>query len=107
MIPIPLSWYAIGALTLALAGTGWALKSQVKANGAARAQIQGLQEGIKRAQEQRKLDQATLARLAKKNAATARETARLRASLGAALAANRPWADAPVPKDIQDALRKP
>ena len=40
-------------------------------------------------------------------AAIARKVASLRLSLDAALAANRGWADQPVPKEVQDALSQP
>lgn len=69
------------------------------------AQIQGLTEAAQRAAEQRKADQATLARLAQKNAAAARESASLRRELDAALATSPDWAAQPVPQVVQDALQ--
>mgnify|MGYP006325213521 FL=1 len=33
MIPIPITWYAIGALTLALGGTGWLLYDAIEDKG--------------------------------------------------------------------------
>lgn len=58
-------------------------------------------------QELRKLDQATLASVSRAKAAIARERAALSLKLTAALAANRAWADQPVPKEVQDALEQP
>lgn len=107
MPSIPVSWYAIAALALSLAGCGWALRVQIRANGEQIAQIRSLNGAILRASEQRAVDRATLDRLAKKNAATARESALARASLQRSLTANPTWAAQPVPKEVQDALRQP
>lgn len=106
LIPrIPVTWYAIAALSLALAGSGLLLKRAFTQAGASKAQIQALNTTLVRAQEQRALDQATLDRLARKNAATSRENALARASLQRSLTANREWSSTPVPKEVQDALR--
>ena len=108
LIPrIPLSWYALAALSLALGACGWGLKLQIKANGAQVQQIRNLNTDLKRAVEQRAVDQATLDRLAVRNAATARESARVGRLLADSLFKNREWADRPVPKEVQDALRQP
>lgn len=69
------------------------------------AQIEALSEVLDQAAKQRKADQATLARLAQKNAAAARESASLRRELDAALAASPDWAAQPVPQVVQDALQ--
>lgn len=108
LIPrIPVSWCAVAALGAALTLAGWALKHSYAEQGALKTQIAALNGALLRAAEQRATDQATLDRLAKKNAATAREMARAQASLQRSLSANREWADQPVPKEVQDALRKP
>lgn len=99
----------IALVTAALVGLG-ALGSwrfMVPKLAAARAQVTALEEQVKTAAEQRKTDQATLARLAQKNAATARAAASARASLRAALAAQPEWAAQPVPKEVRDALDLP
>lgn len=54
---------------------------------------------------QRKVDQATLASLAKKNAVAARESASTRVRLQAAAASAAEWRDQPVPQEVQDALK--
>lgn len=96
---------AIAGLCLLLAGSGYLLKRSYVANGAQKSQITALNQSLLRAAEQRAVDQATLDRLAKTNAATARKTALAQASLARSIIANRPWADTPVPKEVQDALR--
>lgn len=55
-------------------------------------------------QDARKRDQATLALLRRKNAATAREMASAGASLERALAAEPAWADQPVPEEVRRVL---
>lgn len=104
---IPVAWYALAAVTLALMGSGWALKRAYEQQATQRAEIRALNGAILRASEQRILDRATLDRLARKNAATARESALAQAALQRALTANRTWADQTVPKEVQDALRQP
>lgn len=63
-----------------------------------------LAQALKAAQEQRKRDQALLARRAADNAAAARQMASLQKALAAALAANSEWATTPVPREVQDAF---
>lgn len=88
---------AILVLGLLLTGSAALLKREYGRNAV-------LVEAQKAAQEQRKRDGALLARRTAEKAATAREMASLRASLGAALAKNREWAEQPVPQEVQDAL---
>ena len=96
---------AILGFGIALTGAGILLKRSWTANGIQKAQIGVLNQTILRAQEQRALDQATLALAARKIASTARETASAQASLASASRQNRSWADQPVPKEVQDALK--
>jgi hypothetical protein len=108
LIPrIPVSWYAVAALSVALVGSVWALKRAYEHSATQTAQIKTLNLGLVRAAEQRALDRATLDRLAKKNAATARETALAGAALQQAIKQNQEWGSQPVPKEVQDALRQP
>ena len=39
MLPIPITWYAIGALALALGGTGWLLYDAIEDKGRLRAEL--------------------------------------------------------------------
>jgi hypothetical protein len=98
-------WYAILSLALALGGSLYLLKASYERNGRLSADLNAATDALEAAQEQRALDRATLARLAVKKAARARESASAAASLGAALTANRQWADTPVPQGVQDALK--
>jgi hypothetical protein len=100
-------WYVLAASVIAglAAGTVWYTMNKRLASKAE--EIRTLNGTILRAAEQRTTDKATLDRLARKNAAMARETASARASLQRSLSANREWADQPVPKEVQDALRQP
>ena len=93
------------ALSIALGGAGLLLKRSYAKNGQQAEQITALNGAVKRASEQRKLDQATLGRLAQKNAAAARESALLSQQLQRSLFENREWADQPVPQGVQDALK--
>lgn len=54
---------------------------------------------------QRAVDQAASARLVADKATIARKTTSQRAALTHAVAASPSWADAPVPKEVQDALK--
>lgn len=100
-------WYVLAASLIAgfAAGTVWYVMAGRIA--VYKADIRTLNATILRASEQRATDKATLDRLARKNAATAREMASAQASLQRSLSANREWADQPVPKEVQDALRQP
>lgn len=98
---------AIGlAMALALGGLGVLLKRAYTNNGLLSAQVGELTKEAQASAEARKRDQAVLARRIKAAAAAARETALLRVELSQAVANNRAWADAPVPKEVQDALSK-
>ncbi len=69
-----------------------------------RVELQAAQEATKMAQAALKKTQATLTLREKQRAASARESASARASLNAATASNQPWAQTPVPQEVQDAL---
>lgn len=108
----------LGGLTIAfgLAVAGLGLHAYVQKQrlesaklelASAEAKIGTLADELERAQALRKLDQAALALARREKAAIAREMASLRLSLDAALAANRAWAEQPVPKEVQDALSQP
>lgn len=92
--------YRLAALALTLAALvagGWYI-------GHLRERAHTAEEAARTAQAALKRTQATLAYREKLRATTARETASARASLAAAAASNPTWADAPVPKEVQDAL---
>lgn len=92
--------YRLAALVvtlLALVAGGWYI-------GHLRADLRTAQEAARTAQEALKKTQATLAYREKLRAASAREAASARASLASAAASNPTWAQAPVPKEVQDAL---
>lgn len=95
---------ALAALALLLAGSCYLLKRSYAANGAQKLQITVLSDQIKSAQEQRKLDQATLALRAIEKSAIARKTAFTRASYATAAASSPEWAQQPVPQEVQNAL---
>lgn len=95
----------IAALVLALAGAGWTLKRQIAKNGEQTVIIQEYERTVKALREQEQKDRVLIAKRARENAAAAAETARLRSRLEDALARNREWADAPIPKEVQDAMR--
>jgi hypothetical protein len=63
-------------------------------------------DALKRAQSDAIRSDRASVQAAQEKAATAREMALLRQRLDAVLDANRPWADQPVPKEVQDALDK-
>lgn len=94
----------IAALTLALAGSGYALKRSYVANGAQKTKITGLEDTIKAQQAQDKRNRALIAKAAKETAAAKAEAVRKAAALDDALARNREWADQPVPQEVQDAM---
>lgn len=99
-------------LTLALAtlvvvlGGGLFVVGKAKVEQATRhtAEMTAMQNAVESLYKAREADQATLARLRQKNAATARKTAFLAHSLSAATAANPAWAAQPIPKEVKDAL---
>ena len=88
------------ALALAVAASGWLLVQR----GRLTAQIAQIEVERSAALASVERNQATLAALRRKNAATARAGASAAASLAAASAANPSWASEPVPKGVQDAL---
>lgn len=69
-----------------------------------KAEMVAMQSALQSLYKAREADQATLARLRQKNAATARKTAFLGLSVGAAIGANPDWATQPLPKEVKDAL---
>lgn len=95
---------ACAALLLALAGTGYALKRAIGEVAVANEAVHAANVALERASKAAKADRALVTRTQAQKAATAREMARLRLNLEAALAANRAWADAPIPQEVQDAL---
>lgn len=108
----------LGGLTiafgLAVAGLGlhaYVQKQRLESSrielAVAESRIAQLAVEIESLQELRKVDQAALASARREKAAIARKMASLKLSLDAALAANRAWADQPVPKEVQDALAQP
>lgn len=108
----------LGGLTiafgLAVAGLGlhaYVQKQRLAATrvelAVAESEVSRLTAEIAGLQELRKADQAALASAQRDRAAIARKVASLRLSLDAALAANRGWAEQPVPKEVQDALSQP
>lgn len=107
MFQIRVALVALAAAVLAGLGAFGSWRYMTPKLAAAQAQVTALQEQVKTAAEQRKLDQATLARLAQKNAAQARAAASARASVRSALAAQPEWAAQPVPKEVRDALDLP
>lgn len=99
-------YLAIAALMVGLgAGTVWYhLSAKLAAKSAEIADLKKAQDVLL---GQRKTDQALLARRAKKNAAIARSEALASQRLSQVLAAERAWADQPVPKEVQDVLEQP
>lgn len=94
----------LAASLLALAAVGVIAKRQATQIGEIRAENNTLTDALNRAAEQRKRDQAALVLRAQNNAATARESASLRASLAEVLSRQREWAEEPVPEDVRKAL---
>lgn len=98
-------FYAILALSVSLLGTGWLAWHQRAQNGALRAAVHQQAARAEASESLRKQADEALVRLRQKNAATARETASAQASVEAAKASNRAWADTPVPEEVTNALR--
>lgn len=97
----------IAALTLATAGLGAALWHVRGQQAVLQERNAALAEAVERAESARKKSEQALASLRRKNAATAREAASLRASLQAAIdakPANKAWAAQPVPEEVRNAL---
>lgn len=92
-------------LGVALAGAGVTYKVMSGKVARAEAQRDSAVQALQTLQEQRKKDQAVLARRAAANAAAARAAAATKARLLAAVQVNQSWANEPLPKEIQDALR--
>lgn len=78
----------------------WAFRSWT----AQQVEIRQLRADAQSAQEARERAEATLARLAQKNAATARLRASTGASLRAAAASAPQWAEQPLPDHVRQAL---
>ena len=98
-------WYVLAASLIAgfAAGTVWyAMNKRLAAKAE---EIRTLNGTLQRLSEQRATDKATLDRLARKNAATARLAAQAQQRLGSAVRQNPDWANTPVPQSIQDALK--
>ena len=96
---------ALAAALLAVAGLGTVVWSQRGENATLRAAVHQQAARASAAESARKQADDALVSLRRKNAATAREMALLSASLEAALAENRAWADSPVPEGVRNALR--
>lgn len=98
----------LAALVLALSGLGlWQFRQGVVQKQRFETEKQALVAAVHGAAKARSDAEATLGHLRQKNAATARESALLRRSLDAALAAKPDWALEPTPKEVQDALQAP
>lgn len=98
----------LGALVVAVAaalGLGAVAWKQRGDNATLRAAVHQQAARAEAAESARKQADAALVLLRQKNAATAREMALARASLDAALAAERAWAEQPVPEGVRNALR--
>jgi hypothetical protein len=102
-----LTQYLIAALAVALlglAGLGFVVKSQIGTIAAQKVQLKGLADALDRARlAERRSAKAIVAR-DRKTAQIAAKHALEKRALEAALRSNRPWADQPVPKEVQDAL---
>lgn len=97
---------ALAVALIALAAVGVIAKRQATEIGQIRGENATLTQALKRAEQQRKDDAATLALRAKENAATARKTAALEQSLAAAVRQERVWADEAVPEAVRKALEQ-
>jgi hypothetical protein len=95
----------LAALTLALAGSGYALKRAYAANGEQAGRIEQLEATVAAAEKQKAKDRALITKHALANSLARAESDRLRAKLDDALTRNREWADQPIPKGVQDALQ--
>lgn len=95
----------VAALAFILAGAGLMWRHDTAKMVAKDGEITALTMARDTLAKQRNADVATLAHLAQKNAAAARESALLRRSLDRALAANPAWTQAPLPKEVSDALQ--
>lgn len=95
----------LAALTLALAGSGYALKRAYAANGEQAGRIEQLEANLAAAEKQKAKDRALISKHAKENAKAKAESDRLRVKLDDALSKNRDWADQPLPQEVQDALQ--
>ena len=81
---------------------GWSVMHKKLA--AKEAEVRSYQVQAEELARQRKTDMATLASLAKKNAAAARKSASARQELRAAAASAPQWANEELPKEVMDAL---
>lgn len=95
----------LAAATLLAAGLGFWSWRQAGQNALLRAAVHQQAARAEASESLRKKADEALVSLRQKNAALARETAVKQHALDAALAASRPWADAPVPEEVQNALR--
>jgi cell division protein FtsB len=96
---------AIAALCAALGGTGWLLKQQIAENGKQGERITQYETQLDALAEQAKRDRDLIEKRAREGAAARAEAAKLAEALERSLSANREWADAPIPQEVQDALR--
>jgi hypothetical protein len=88
------------ALLIAIFGTlGWDYARQREKMAVAQEQVKTAQVALKRLQ-------ATTALRERSRATTARAAASATASLNTALAAEPAWAEQPVPKEVQDAIKE-
>lgn len=84
-----------------LAIGAWALRSEMTKNAELSQKYDTLAESLRRSQAASAKREAALTSLAQKNAGTARSGALAGASLTKNLAAERPWAETPVPEAVQ------
>ena len=107
MLPrLPPLW-AIIALTLAAVCLGqYALRARDHARNLDNVRrLAQVEAALGASEAARKRSEHSLVLQARKNAATARETASARASLGTALAASRPWAEESVPEGVKESFK--
>lgn len=96
--------YVIVVLSALLLACGWGLWSQVHTNAELSARLDGAEEALSRAVEQREQDRKVLVARAQKIAANAQELAKSQEALSRALQANLDWSNTNVPTDVQKAL---
>ncbi len=94
----------IGAISLALIGTGYYTSSVISASAAKSARIEVLEAASERAARRAKSDAKALVAREAKIASTARKLAASEQALQNALQRNNDWSNTNVPTDIQRAL---
>ena len=97
------------AITIVLLGflagsLAYLLKREVAKTGAQQETIKELNEALAGVAKARERDAKVLSQRSREKAALARELAGTARKLADATARNREWADAPVPKEVQDAI---